>query len=312
MSDEHSRPMTSATNYNGSSPKASDSPPVRGMVTVNKRAAPPEAALLAMSAGPVAVDLSRQEGPRLRPINEVASEARRSSGTRARALDPVGVLPPVLAALLAAKDPEMKETAWGAFVRAYTPLLLRLAHRLGRTYDGAMDRYSYVLEHLYCDDFRRLRVFAAAGPARFSTWLVVIARRLVLDYHRELYGRNRVPVAEGGAETRESSVMRRHLAEMVAEDVPLSAIRDWSMPHPEAATYAAERNGALQAAVSSLEPRDQLLVRLRFDKELGAREIADLMGFPTQFHVYRRLRVVLAVLCRRVPPAYREYVAGTE
>ena len=43
---------------------------------------------------------------------------------------------------------------------------------------------------------------------------------------------------------------------------------------------------------------------LSFYEELAAREIADVMGFPSQFHVYRRLRSVLALLARRLPRAY--------
>ena len=116
--------------------------------------------------------------------------ARRSLGRPARALEPIGVLPPVLAELLAAVEREAKETAWAAFLEVYTPLLLRTAYRFGHTYDGAMDRYTYLLDHLYRNDFRRLRAFAAIGPGRFTTWLVVVARRLFLDYHRERYGRD--------------------------------------------------------------------------------------------------------------------------
>ncbi len=231
--------------------------------------------------------------------------ARRSLGTPARAVDEIGVLPPVLASLLSATGREAKETAWAALVEAYTPLLLHTAYRFGHTYDGAMDRYAFLLEHLYCNDFRRLRAFAAIGPGRFTTWLVVVARRLFLDYHRQRYGRARPPAEEEREETTASSVMRRHLAEMVGDEIPLSAIEDCSTPDPEATTYAVECREALHAAVSSLEPRDKLLLTLRFDQGLAAHEIAEIMGFPTQFHVYRRLRGVLATLGRRVP---REYV----
>ena len=95
---------------------------------------------------------------------------------------------------------------------------------------------------------------------------------------------------------------------MVSDETSLSAIEDCSTPDPEVATYAAECREALHVAVSSLEPRDKLLLTLRFDKELAAHEIAEVMGFPTQFHVYRRLRAVLATLGRRVPRAYVEAI----
>jgi len=44
--------------------------------------------------------------------------------------------------------------------------------------DGAMDAYAYVLERLRERDCARLRTYADGGPARFTTWLVVVARRL--------------------------------------------------------------------------------------------------------------------------------------
>jgi DNA-directed RNA polymerase specialized sigma subunit len=52
----------------------------------------------------------------------------------------------------------------------------------------------------------------------------------------------------------------------------------------------------LERAVGALEPRDRLLLRLRFDDDLSAREVADIMRFPTPFHVYRRLNKVLEIL----------------
>jgi RNA polymerase sigma factor (sigma-70 family) len=234
--------------------------------------------------------------------------ARRSLGAPARALDEIGVLPPVLATLLTATDREAKEAAWAAFVETYTPLLLHTAYRFGHTYDGAMDRYTYLLEHLYRNDFRRLRAFVAIGPGRFSTWLVVVARRLILDYHRQRYGRIRPATANNHDQTRTSSAMRWHLAEMVGDELPLSAIEDGSIPGPEHATYEGERTEALRAAVSALEPRDKLLLTLRFDKELPAREIADVMGFPTQFQVYRRLSVVLAMVGKCLSREYLEAI----
>jgi RNA polymerase sigma factor (sigma-70 family) len=103
--------------------------------------------------------------------------------------------------------------------------------------------------------------------------------------------------------------MRRHLAEMVGKELHPAAMPDWSAG-PEGRTYAAECAAALEAAVRAFEPRDRLLLKLRFERELTAREIADVMGFASQFHVYRRLRAVLTVLRQTVPPAYREYVGA--
>jgi RNA polymerase sigma factor (sigma-70 family) len=217
----------------------------------------------------------------------------------------------VLNALLIATDRRTKEVAWEAFVERYTPLLLRTAYRFASSYDEAMDRYTYLLEQLSHNDYRRLRAFAALGPGRFTTWLVVVARRLLLDHHRQRYGRPRLIAAKDREEARAASAMRRRLVDMVGEELHPSAIGDWST-NPEYKTYAAECARALQAAANSLEPRDQLLLKLRFDGDLGARAIAEVMGFPTQFQVYRRLKVVLAALRQMVPRAYREYVGAIQ
>jgi RNA polymerase sigma factor (sigma-70 family) len=236
-------------------------------------------------------------------------EGRRSKGRPGRILEEIGVLPPTLAALLTATDRGIRETAWAAFVETYTPLLLHTAYRFGHTYDESMDRYTYLLEQLYQNDFHRLRAFAATGPGRFTTWLVVVARRLLLDYHRQRYGRIRPLTGASGEETRATSTLRRRLVEMVGDDAALATICDSSVPDPEVAAFRAERTVALQAAVSSLEPRDKLLLTLRFDQELPTTEIAEIMGFPTQFHVYRRLRAVLARLGSLLPPEYMEAVS---
>jgi DNA-directed RNA polymerase specialized sigma subunit len=65
---------------------------------------------------------------------------------------------------------------------------------------------------------------------------------------------------------------------------------------PDTLALRAERDAKLGAALAALDPRDRLLVRLRFAEEMSAREIGELMKFPTVFHVYRRLEIVLRTL----------------
>ena len=62
---------------------------------------------------------------------------------------------------------------------------------------------------------------------------------------------------------------------------------------PDEALVRSERERALSQALERVQPRDRLLLRLRFAEDLPAREIARLMNFPTLFHVYRRLNKVL-------------------
>lgn len=203
------------------------------------------------------------------------------------------VLPSELADLLAAREEEEERHAWDRFLEAYHRLLLHTAHRTTRNHDAAMDGYTYVLEKLREDDFRRLRAFAAEGEAKFTTWLVVITRRLVVDHQRSRYGRQR---AETDEATRDQLTARRRLADLVSDTVDIDAAADSASGDPGLAVRLAERREALAEALSELEAADQLLLNLRFVDEATGREIADLMGMPTPFHAYRRINTVLARL----------------
>ena len=57
-----------------------------------------------------------------------------------------------------------------------------------------------------------------------------------------------------------------------------------------------ETRTALLAATSELDPDDRLLLVLRFADDRSAREIAEVVGLPSPFHVYRRLNAILARL----------------
>lgn len=84
--------------------------------------------------------------------------------------------------------------------------------------------------------------------------------------------------------------------DLLAEHVDLGTIPDVTNPRPDTALLMAERMRSLVAALATLDPRDCLLLKLRFEDDLSAREITALLGFPTPFHVYRRLNSLLTVL----------------
>ena len=156
-----------------------------------------------------------------------------------------------------------------------------------------MDGYAYVLEKLREDDFRRLRAFAAEGKAKFTTWLVVVSRRLVLDQRRSLYGRERGGKPDAAPDQHEA---RRRLADLVSDEADIEETPDSASGDPGHPIRLEERRTALARALSELAPADQLLLNLRFVDEATGREIADLMDLPTPFHAYRRINAVLASL----------------
>jgi RNA polymerase sigma factor (sigma-70 family) len=203
--------------------------------------------------------------------------------------------PTELSRLLGAADLDARHEAWEAFIQHYSRLLMHAARSLGGGYDGAMDRYTHVLDQLRADDFKRLRAYSAKAGTKFSTWLVVVSRRICVDYHRSLYGRQRAtgnpdPVRE------ERANVRKHLADFIAAQVDLDQLSDGTKSNPETSVVQAELRRAVAGVLGTLPNRDRLLLALRFEDDAPAREIADVMGFPSQFHVYRRLKQVLADL----------------
>jgi RNA polymerase sigma factor (sigma-70 family) len=208
-----------------------------------------------------------------------------------------GSPPPVLARLLNGSDAGVREGAWVEFVAAHSRLLLHVGRSFGGDHDAVMDRYACVLEELQADDFRRLRAYVADGRSEFSTWLVVVAQRICLDHRRRHYGRFRA-VKGASAAPDESWAARRRLVDLVSANVDLSSLSDGHAINAEDRVRLADLYHALESALTLLDPRDRLLVKLRFEDELPMPEVARNLGFPTRFHAYRRLSRVLEALKR--------------
>lgn len=203
------------------------------------------------------------------------------------------LLPPEVSRLLAASDPAAREVAWKTFLEAHSRLLLHAARGLGRDYDAAMDAYAYLVEQLQADDFRRLRAYVSEPGSKFTTWLVVVARRLCLDRLRERYGR----AADAGGRGHAARLVRRRLIDLLAEELDSDAASAHAAPDStEMQLRTEELNRALTDALDHLAPADRLLLKLRFDDGLSGREIGHIMGFGTPLQVYRRVNALLAQL----------------
>jgi RNA polymerase sigma factor (sigma-70 family) len=214
-------------------------------------------------------------------------------------LDPISsdAFPAVLARLLDAHDTAGEDIAWREFVGTYSPLLLQVARSTATSRDAAMDTYTFVLEQLREQKCRRLRAYTARGGARFSTWLLVVAKRLCVDFHRRRYGR-----PQGTAEARPHEApsversARRRLVDLTAEAIDPDTIADSDGRGPEAELRLGQLRRALATALERLEPADRLLLAMRFEDQRPAAEIARALSFPTQFHVYRRINKLLEEL----------------
>ena len=73
-------------------------------------------------------------------------------------------------------------------------------------------------------------------------------------------------------------------------------VADENTVQPDREVEVAELSGELTSALSSLPSADRLLIQLRFEDGLSAAEIARVLRYPSQFHVYRHLNSVLASL----------------
>lgn len=210
--------------------------------------------------------------------------------------------PDALAALLSATDPASQEIAWEEFVRCYSPLLLHVARSISQDYDDVMDRYAFVLERLRNHNYERLRGYAVQTRSQFTTWLVVVARRLCLDLYRHHYGRTRgreLPTTWRPVQ----QASRKRLVDAVFAPLDQLAQAIPGNDDPITELDLAEQHRLIDAAVAALTPEDRTLLKLRFDDELPARTIATLLLFPSECHVYRRLRHVIVVLRERLKHA---------
>jgi RNA polymerase sigma factor (sigma-70 family) len=112
-----------------------------------------------------------------------------------------------------------------------------------------------------------------------------------MDRLRQVYGRSSTQEAS------DQQRARRQLADLVAVEIEESDVSsEETADNPEANLDASESKRALKSAIDELEPHDRLLLALRLEDELGAREIQEMLKFPSPFHVYRRLNHVMGAL----------------
>jgi RNA polymerase sigma factor (sigma-70 family) len=189
------------------------------------------------------------------------------------------MLPEPVALLLRADTPDEEADAWAHFLAEYSRLILSTARGAARDADDAMDSYAYVLERLRADRAARLRNYASDGRARFTTWLVVVARRLCVDHHRSRYGRLDTDRSQ------ETRVAGRQVNDRLGAAMGLDALPARS-PTPDVAIRRQELREALDAALARLDGRDRLLLSLRFEEEMSASGIARFICRPDHMHIH--------------------------
>jgi len=225
------------------------------------------------------------------PLSAVASRPDHSS------VPVQAAVPEVVERLLAAADESARDEAWRRFVDEYSRLVLYVARRHTPDYDASMDAYTFVLEKLREQEFRRLRGYAADGRGKFTTWLVVVSRRLCMDFHRHRYGR--LP-ADGTDNIDDDRAARRRLVDLTSSNADDSLASQPGDDDPDANLRRGELERALDLAMNELPATDRLLLKMRFHDGLSGAEIASLMNVASPFHVYRRLNRLLGSLRQRL------------
>jgi RNA polymerase sigma factor (sigma-70 family) len=200
--------------------------------------------------------------------------------------------PPILQRLLGKELGAETRDEWAEFIAAHSAILLHTCRRMARDRDDAMDAYAYVLDALSQNGYRRLRAYRPSEKTQFTTWLVVVTRRLLLDRHRHRYGR---PRSEEQSR-RDEHETRRQLEQLVGAEIEPDELSSGVGNSPDLAIRRAQLADALQRAIDELDPADRLVLALRFEDERSVREIATLLKVPTIFHAYRRIAGALAAL----------------
>jgi RNA polymerase sigma factor (sigma-70 family) len=200
--------------------------------------------------------------------------------------------PFALSRLQNAADSNACEQVWDEFLAGYSDTVLHTCRAVTYDRDASMDAYTHVLGALRENGCRRLRAYTPEPGIRFSSWLVVVTRRLVLDYVRHRYGRSR----SADVDRQQESKTRRQLEDLVANEIDPDQLTDESRSEPDAEVRRQDLRRELGRALGALPPADRLLLTLRFEDERSVREIARTLRMPSVFHVYRRLATVLSEL----------------
>lgn len=207
-------------------------------------------------------------------------------------------LPAELARLLASSNDLSREKAWRVFLDTFSPLILHAARSASTGYDEGMDAYASALDALRADDCRKLRGYSADPRSKFSTWLVVVVRRVCIDAQREKFGRASAKEKTDGISDERAA--RRRLATLTSAAIELESLPDSHGETPDGEVRRHDLHEQLESALADLDERDRLLLTLRFVDDLPARRIAELQGWPDQVVVYRRINQLTALLKQKL------------
>ncbi len=163
-----------------------------------------------------------------------------------------------IAALLDQLRTDRAREAWTEFLAVYSDPIYRTARLTTADQETAADCYLYICEQLCRGNFKRLLQFRPDGPARFETWLAVVARNLCLDWLRSRFGRNRTFRSLERMTPLENEVFRLHVQQGLSLDATFAQLK------PRNSDLTVEAVEAADARIQqALSPRQRWLLRQR-------------------------------------------------
>lgn len=174
--------------------------------------------------------------------------------------------------------------AFNAFVEEYTSLvttaiestLFRYGHPVAR--EDVEDLRSALFLSIMEDDFRRLRQYQ--GRSSLATYLKVVTVRHAIDFLRR----------------------QRKVVSLSADSVALRLEDPGATPQQRLERL--EQEDAVRRAVASLEPRERLLLKLVFDRELEPEQVCRILGITKSAYYNKKSRLLkkMTRLCEKSAP----------
>lgn len=99
------------------------------------------------------------------------------------------------ASLLKSLKRNPPDKAWARFLQLFSPVLMKAANYHTQSSELAKDCFLFICEKLVERGFEHLDRFDPGRGVGFRSWLAAVANNLALDWHRQQFGRTRLPRA---------------------------------------------------------------------------------------------------------------------
>lgn len=177
-----------------------------------------------------------------------------------------------------------EESAISELFERYRPRLKKMVRaRLNQLLHGRVDE-SDVVQEAYLEAVRRLNEYAENPRAPFFLWLRKITGQRLIDLHRRHLGAQ-------ARDARLEVVLHRGRAPK-ATSISIAAALLGQLTSPTQAALKAERQLALQEALSSMDDLDREILTLRHFESLSNGEAAEELGIETSAASKRYIRAL--------------------